>query len=269
MVTITPESEVKLSAFQEELGVEEIKITVTEKAQNVKVTVKKYDSKPAEVTVEKTGKVNKYLQIETENLGNKLSKAVLTVKVEKSWSSDNSVDKADIVVSKFDETAEKWNELSTLYKEEDDTYYYYEVQLTSFSYFAIGEKALEGGVLRKEDEEKYLQLLDLREYLRRRVLHLQHVHDLEKIRQNLKDRGTDLDHTLTELNLHLMALASQDSMLLEPMLPSNAEDEITFQANQEVEEALRSTPEEKIKLLEKNDPGVEDVELEEKKEQKL
>jgi len=36
----------------------------------------------------------------------------------------------------------------------------------------------------KEDEEKYLQLLDLREYLRRRVLHLQHVHDLEKIRQN-------------------------------------------------------------------------------------
>jgi len=159
VVTITPESEVKLSAFQEELGVEEIKITVTEKAQNVKVTVKKYDSKPAEVTVEKTGKVNKYLQIETENLGNKLSKAVLTVKVEKSWSSDNSVDKADIVVSKFDETAEKWNELSTLYKEEDDTYYYYEVQLTSFSYFAIGEKALEGGVPAGEEEGEEAPLL--------------------------------------------------------------------------------------------------------------
>ena len=46
-----------------------------------------------------------------------------------------------MVVLKFDETSEKWNELDTLYDSEDESYHYYVVELNSFSYFAIGEKA--------------------------------------------------------------------------------------------------------------------------------
>ena len=48
----------------------------------------------------------------------------------------------DVAVFKFDESAGEWNELSTTYSDADDTYYYYTVELNSFSYFAIGEKAV-------------------------------------------------------------------------------------------------------------------------------
>ncbi|RLC33467.1 MAG: hypothetical protein DRZ76_04305, partial [Candidatus Nealsonbacteria bacterium] len=132
LTDITPEKEAILSTFQEDMGVKEIRIIVKNEAQNVKVTVKKYDSKPEEITVEKTGKVHRYLKIETENLKDKLEKAIITIKVQKNWLLDNALDKANVAVFKFDETAGKWNELSTIYKEEDDIYYYYEVQLTSF-----------------------------------------------------------------------------------------------------------------------------------------
>ncbi len=139
----TPGEEVVLSNFQEDMGVKEIKVTVKEAASNVKITVKKFDTQPEEITVSKAGNVHKYLQIESENLGDKLDKATLTIKVQKDWLLDNNIDKANIALYRFDESAGKWDELSTVYKEEDDSYYYYDVQLTSFSYFAIAEKGYE------------------------------------------------------------------------------------------------------------------------------
>jgi len=45
-------------------------------------TKKLVPMKPAEVSVEKSGKVNKYLEIKTENLDNKLKKATLKIQVE-------------------------------------------------------------------------------------------------------------------------------------------------------------------------------------------
>ena len=147
----TPGAATIFKDFNPEIGIKEIQIEVNNEAQNVKVTVTKYDGKPAKVTQEKTGKVYQYLEIKTQNLGDKLDKATVTTKVEKSWTSTNGVDKNNVVVSKFDETAGEWNELNTVYNSEDDTYYYYNVELTSFSFFAIGEKAVveeeeEGGI---------------------------------------------------------------------------------------------------------------------------
>ena len=139
--TISTGSASVMKNFDEATGVKEIRIEVNNNAQNVKITVSKYDGKPAEVTKEKTGKVYQYMQINTENLAENLKKATVTFKAKKSWASENSVEKEKVVVSKFDEEVGEWNELATTYKEEDDTYYYYEVELTSFSYFAIGEKA--------------------------------------------------------------------------------------------------------------------------------
>ncbi len=140
---ITPGVATIMKDFDEDVGVKQIQIEVNNEARNVKITVRKYDSKPAQVSVGKEGKVYQYLQIEEENLGDKLDKAILTIRVEKNWTEENNIDKENVSLFKFDETSEKWDELVTTYTEEDDTFYYYDAELTSFSYFAIGEKVLE------------------------------------------------------------------------------------------------------------------------------
>ena len=141
-LNILPSQEAVLSNFQDAMGVKEIKIRVNEVANNVKITVKKFDTQPSEISVPKTGQVHKYIQIITENLGTKFEGATLEFKVQKNWLSDNSIDKANVALFRFDESAGKWNELLAEYKEQDATYYYYEAQVTSFSYFAIAEKSV-------------------------------------------------------------------------------------------------------------------------------
>ena len=109
-------------------GVKQIEITVNNPAQNVQITVTKYDTKPAAVSVVKTGTVYQYVQISTQNLADKLATAKVQFKVEKSKVSD----KNKVVVSKFDETGKKWNELPTTLSSEDSTYFYYDVEVSSF-----------------------------------------------------------------------------------------------------------------------------------------
>ena len=146
---ITPGNVSIMKNFDKETGIKEIQINVNNPAQNVRIIVTKYDGKPAEVSVEKTGKVYQYMQIKTENLGDKLEKAVVKIKVEKSWTSENGLDKDKIALFKFNENSKKWDELSTVYDTSDDTYDYFDVELTSFSYFAISEKT----VAEEEGEE--------------------------------------------------------------------------------------------------------------------
>ena len=146
---ITPGVATIMKDFNKEIGIKQIQIEVNNEAQNVKVTVTKYDSKPAAVSVAKTGKLYRYLQVETQNLADNLDKATMTIQVEKSWVSDNTLTKENIALFKFDESADKWNQLATTFSEEDDTYYYYDVELTSFSYFAVGEKV----IITEEGEE--------------------------------------------------------------------------------------------------------------------
>jgi PGF-pre-PGF domain-containing protein len=150
-VKITPGAATIMKDFDPEIGVKQIQIEVNNEAQNVIITVTKHDSKPASVSVEKSGKVYKYIQVETTNLEDKLASGVMTTQVEKTWVSNNTLEKENLALFKFNNASEKWNELATTYTEEDDTYYYYNVTLDSFSYFAIGEKAAEAGA---EEEEK-------------------------------------------------------------------------------------------------------------------
>ena len=161
--TITPGKPVIISDFEEDMGIKQIQIEVTNEAQDVRVTVTKYDSKPAAVSVAKPGKVYRYLQIETENLADNLDKATITIQVEKSWVSENSLEMDEVALFKFDESAEQWNELTTTFSEEDDTYYYYDIELTSFSYFAVGEKVViepgegkEGELAEKIKDNKWM-----------------------------------------------------------------------------------------------------------------
>ncbi len=141
---ITPGEEIVIKNVDGNAGIKQIAVEVNSEAQNVKVTVSKYDTKPAEVS-EKTGDNYRYLKIDTQNLEDKLDKATITIQVEKTWVSNNGLDKDNIALFKFDESNEEWNELTTTYTDEDDTYYYYDVELTSFSYFAISSKAMEEG----------------------------------------------------------------------------------------------------------------------------
>ena len=136
---ITPGAAIIMKDFSLEFGVKQIEISVNNEAQNVKITVTKYDEKPAEVSVSKTGKIYQYVQIDAQNLADKLNKANVQFKVAKTWTSTNGLDKNEIAVYKFDESNNKWNQLKTIYSSEDSSYYYYDVELDSFSYFAIAE----------------------------------------------------------------------------------------------------------------------------------
>jgi len=147
---ITPGKVSIFKNFNPETGVKEIQIQVNNEAQNVKVTVTKYDNKPAAVSVEKTGKVYQYIQIAATNLETSLNKVTVQFKVEKSWISSNGLDKDKISVFKFNEDSNKWDELSTVYSGSDDTYEFFDVELTSFSFFAISEKT----VVVEEEEDK-------------------------------------------------------------------------------------------------------------------
>lgn len=138
---VNPGTPSVVSNFNKDVAVNEIKVEVNNKVQNVEVHVTKYDGKPAEVSTAQTGKVYQYMQINLGNVGTALDKATVEFKVNKSWASTNSVTKDQVQVSKFNETSKQWMNLGTVYSKEDSDFYYYNVELHSFSFFAISSKA--------------------------------------------------------------------------------------------------------------------------------
>ncbi|MDD5012174.1 MAG: PGF-pre-PGF domain-containing protein [Candidatus Nanoarchaeia archaeon] len=143
---IVPGTTKVVTTIDSSTNVKDIEIEVSSTASNVQITVSNYNSKPTAVSVEK-GDAYKYIQVNTVNLADKLSKAVMRIYVPKSWVSTEGIAKEDVALFKYDSTANKWNELTTTYESEDSSNYYYTVQLTSFSYFAIAQKetAVSGG----------------------------------------------------------------------------------------------------------------------------
>ncbi len=138
---ITPGNVTIIKDFDAELGLKQIQIYVTNEVQNVEIVVSKFDHRPANVSVKKEGKVHKYLQIEIENLNESLENATITIQVEKTWINESELTKEEIALFKFNEDSQEWDELETTYIEEDNIYYYYDAEITSFSYFAIVEKS--------------------------------------------------------------------------------------------------------------------------------
>ena len=142
LTKVTPGTVTIIKNFDAELGVKQISIEVKNEAQNIKVTVTKHDGKPAAVSKERSGKVYQYFEVDAPGLENNIDKVIMRIKVKKTWVSSEKLTKEDVLVYKFDETSEEWKELVTKYVEDDGTYYYYDVELDSFSYFAIGTKTL-------------------------------------------------------------------------------------------------------------------------------
>ena len=129
---------------EDELGIQEIEISVKNDVANVSITLKE-TTKPEEATVaigSDVGDVYKYLSIEKTNIEDEdISEVKLKFKVEKSWLTANNIDPDTILLKRLVDGS--WEELPTAKVSEDDTYYYYEAISTGFSYFAItGEKTL-------------------------------------------------------------------------------------------------------------------------------
>jgi len=157
---ITPGSAAIMKNFDPEIGVKEIQIEVNNPAQNIKITVTKYDGKPANVSIEKSGKVHKYFQIETENFEDKLEKSTLKIQVEKTWVANNGLEHDDIALFRFDENLKNWNELTTIFSGEDDSYYLYDVELDGFSFFAISHKLSVEPTNLEETDGEYVERQD-------------------------------------------------------------------------------------------------------------
>jgi len=133
--TITPSTPVTMSNFETDT-VKQIQIEVSQTATNVNVQVDKYNSKPTAVLVDKSDSYS-YLHIDTQNLTDKLSKATMTIQVNKTWVSGKGLAKEEVALYRYDESTNVWNLLPTTFSSEDSNYYVYNVVLDHFSYFAI------------------------------------------------------------------------------------------------------------------------------------
>ena len=119
-----------------EAGVRYIEISVINAANNIKIFITKIDQQPAIITKNITGKVYKYMEINTENLGSNLKKAKVRFAVSKSWLTDNNVDAAKLRLFRY---TSEWVALTTSKVSEDSNEVLFEAETTGFSTFAIAE----------------------------------------------------------------------------------------------------------------------------------
>lgn len=129
------------SAKAADLKVDEVTVSVKEAVSNVQVTVKE-SSLPSGANVAisaGTGSTYKYLEITTNVASTKIEKAKIKFKVEKTWTTSNSIDPNSIAMNRY--ASSKWDKLPTTKASEDAKYYYYEAESPGFSTFAVtGEK---------------------------------------------------------------------------------------------------------------------------------
>jgi len=119
-----------------EIGLKQISITVKNPAQTVTITVTKLEGQPATVVHVVSGKVYKYIEIETKNLEDEnIAEAKIQFQVNKSWIYKNNIGETTIVLNRYHDN--KWNKLPTQRVSEDSNYVYYEAETPGFTTFVI------------------------------------------------------------------------------------------------------------------------------------
>jgi PGF-pre-PGF domain-containing protein len=139
---VTPGAAQIMRITDSELGIRQITVNVRNQAQNVSINITKYDGKPAEVSVAKSGKVYRYMRIETKNLNENIDNAKIEFSVNESWMLQNGLNRANIGLFRYNEQNRNWEELQTQYKSSSGGMEIFEATTTGFSYFAIGEKVV-------------------------------------------------------------------------------------------------------------------------------
>ncbi|HLC74538.1 MAG TPA: PGF-pre-PGF domain-containing protein, partial [Candidatus Nanoarchaeia archaeon] len=126
----------------------EFKVAETVYGAWVKVEPVTKTELPAAASAQLTGKVHDTIQITANKVSLKpeiIQDTTIKFKVAKTWLTENSVDKSDVVLMRFDDVAKKWTELVTTVGEDDGTNVKYSAQTPGFSFFAIAEKGAASG----------------------------------------------------------------------------------------------------------------------------
>lgn len=119
-------------------GLREVILVPSLKAQDVKVTAIRYDSKPADVADYSKGKVYKYFKIESENIENKKPKIEIRVKVDDKWIADNNIAKEEIALYGYSNNA--WVLYETSFVEMEMGDFVFKADAPGFGFFVIAQK---------------------------------------------------------------------------------------------------------------------------------
>ncbi len=148
--TLTPQNTPVLNfsnpslGFDPMLSLDEMSIT-TNGEVSTNVIINKYSSAPSGIPSINSSRVYQYLQISFNNpqVLALLQNANLIFKVNKSWISENNISPAKISIYKLDNlTNNQWVALPTALNKTDSNFYYYQTNVNSFSYFAIGGQSV-------------------------------------------------------------------------------------------------------------------------------
>jgi PGF-pre-PGF domain-containing protein len=119
----------------------ELYIEVKNRVVSVSISIEQLPQKPADVTVDVSGKVYRYVKITKENLDDEnIAQGKIKFKVEKSWINANNINVTTIALYRY--TNGQWNRLATNKISEDSNYVFFEAATPGFSYFAISGEML-------------------------------------------------------------------------------------------------------------------------------
>lgn len=134
---VLQEGETEVTFTNQNIAVDEILVVTKEEVRNVKFVVKKLSTTKNTYS---EGKVYQYLDVNHTNLNDEALESVkISFKVTKSWLMNNSIQKEDVALFRFDNL---WTLLNTKIVSEDNTTIYYEADSPGLSLFAISTKPL-------------------------------------------------------------------------------------------------------------------------------
>ena len=115
-----------------------IEVEANERVNNVKIKVKKIRRLPSSVDETPSGQIYEYIDITASRLDDdEIADATIEFIVDKDWLSDNGFDKDDVVLLRYDEDDEEWEELDTEVIGESSIEVRYSADTPGFSTFAI------------------------------------------------------------------------------------------------------------------------------------
>lgn len=134
---LSPGKITSIKGIDSKTGIKEIIIDTNKTFQNVKITLESYSSVPSGITA-KSGKVYSYLSFNT-NIGENFGSANFTLGINRSWFSQNGINKNNISLFRYNNKTSKWDIINTKFNGKNSTYYFYSASPNHFSYYAIGE----------------------------------------------------------------------------------------------------------------------------------
>ncbi len=119
-------------------SVDLIEVEANERVNNVKIKAKKLTRLPSSVDETPSGQIYEYIDITASRLDDdEIADATIEFIVDKDWLSDNEFDKEDVVLLRYDEEDDEWEELDTEVIGESAIEVRYSADTSGFSTFAI------------------------------------------------------------------------------------------------------------------------------------